>query len=230
MNELSALPISRKFPARRIEIESKDEGPLVLRPICVADAEQVRNDVEASRTELKAFMPWSHKPSTLEEEIARVREGETAYYGGEDDMVMGLYRGSDMLTMVGLHPRVPLNPQGLEVGYWAPTRHTKRGYTTLGVRIIALYAFDRLGCDRLQVSHDEANVASRRVVEKCGFEREAVLRNHTARPTAELVEGGLVWSGRHPFYALFPDTFETQPWVAELRPRLRYFNVAGFPV
>ncbi len=226
MNELSSLPISRKFPARRIELESKDHGPLVLRPVCVADAEQVRNDVEASRAELKAFMPWSHKPSTLEEEIARVREGEADYYSGTE-MVMGLYKGGEMLTMVGLHPRVPLNPQGLEVGYWAPTRNTKRGYTTLGVRLAAIYAFDKLGCDRLQVSHDEANIASRRVIEKCGFEREGVLRHQTAAPTSELIEGGLVWSGRHPFYALFPDTFEAQPWVAELRPRLRYFNIAG---
>lgn len=229
MNELSTFPVSRKFPARRVEVESKEDGPLAFRPICVADAEQIKDHVESSRAELKPFMPWSHKPSTLEQEIARVRESETEYYAGTD-MVMGLFRESEMLTMVGLHPRVPLNPQGLEVGYWAPTRYTRRGYTTLGVRIAAVYAFDKLGCDRLQVSHDEANVASRRVVEKCGFEREGILRNHTAKPSPDLVEGGFRWTGRHPFYALFPDTFEAQPWVNDLRSRLRYFNIAGHPV
>jgi ribosomal-protein-alanine N-acetyltransferase len=228
MTTLLSLPVSREYPARAINVET-DEGPMVFRPMLMSDADQVSAETEASLPELKVWMPWSHAPQTPLTQLTRLRNGEADYFAGRE-LVMGLFREGAMLAMVGLHPRVELNPRALEVGYWAPTRHTRRGYTTLGVKIAAIYAFDKLACDRLQVSHDEANVASRRVIEKCGFGREGVFRNLTAAPSEELVAGGLRWSGSHPMYALFRDTFEAQPWVADLRARLRYQNILGAPV
>lgn len=140
---------------------------------------------------------------------------------------MGLFRGRELLTMVGLHPRVPLNPNGMEVGYWAPTPVSGKGFTTLAVRVVVLYAFDKLGVDRLQVMHDEANVASRRVIEKCGFAREGVLRNMTMVPTPELLEGGYQTTNMNPMYALFPDTVEQLSWVKGLRERVTYVPMAA---
>lgn len=219
------IPVTRKFPARAIHVEH-DSGPLVFRPTLMTDADEIYDALIGSLAELKAWMPWAHAESSPAHQLERLREGEADYWSG-GEMVMGLFEGARMLTMVGLHPRVPLNPNGLEIGYWAPTRHAGRGFTTLGVQIAAIYAFDKLGCERLQVSHDEDNVASRRVIEKCGFAREGVARALTAKPSEELVAGGLRWSGRHPQYALFPDTFELLPWVAPLRARLRYENILG---
>lgn len=132
--------------------------------------------------------------------------------------------------MVGLHPRVPLNPSGLEVGYWAPTPHAGRGYTTFAVQCLVLYAFDKLASTRVQVMCDEANTASRRVIEKCGFAFEGVLRNLMVPATPELAAAGYELTGRFPMYALFPDTFDALPWVEAVRAGMRYENLAGHPV
>ena len=140
-------------------------------------------------------MPWAHAPRELEPELERLRTNEADYFAGTE-MTMGLFRGDEMLTMVGLHPRVPLNPAGLEIGYWAPTPRAGQGWTTLGVQVLACYAFDHLGCTRLQVMCDEANTGSRRVIEKSGFEFEGVLRNMTAPPALELLEKGYCATGR----------------------------------
>lgn len=228
MQPAAELPVSRKFPARAIHLEHEGRA-LVFRPTLITDADEVYEALAGSLPELKAWMPWSHLEQTPAGQVERLRACESDYFAGRE-LVMGLFDGGRMLSMVGLHPRVELNPNALEIGYWAPTRTAGRGYTTLGVRVAAIYAFDKLGCDRLQVSHDEENAASRRVIEKCGFEKEAVVRGLTARPTEALLAGGLRWSGRHLMWAMWPDTFAAQPWVASLRASLRYENIVGRPL
>jgi RimJ/RimL family protein N-acetyltransferase len=222
------IAISRQFPARCVTIRHP-EGNLVLRPVLMTDAAEVHRCVMASLPELRRFMPWAHAPRELEPELERLRTNEADYFAGTE-MTMGLFRGDEMLTMVGLHPRVPLNPAGLEIGYWAPTPRAGQGWTTLGVQVLACYAFDHLGCTRLQVMCDEANTGSRRVIEKSGFEFEGVLRNMTAPPALELLEKGYCATGRTMMFALFPDTFPRLPWVDALRARLTYTNLMGTQV
>lgn len=227
MNGLRDLPVSREHPALAVRYRG-DSEVLELRPTRMGDAEAIAAAIHASLAELRVFMPWAHKPQTALTQLERLRVVEQEYFSGRE-LVLGLFGGDGgFRCMVGLHPRVPLNPRGLEVGYWAPTPVTNRGWTTLGVKLVAAYAFDRLGCDRLQVLHDEANVASRRVIEKCGFVREGSLRGMVHREAPELYAGGFGGTDRHGLWALFPDTFEALPWVPELRRRVRYVNLAGY--
>lgn len=226
MDDLRSLPISRALPARRIDIALPGD-PLVLRPTLMTDAQVIHDAVVASLPELRPFMPWAHLPQTAEGQLLRLRGCEADYVAGRD-MGMALFRGSELLSVVGLMPRVPLNPRGLEVGYWAPTAQARKGFTTLAVRVAALYAFDRLGCDRLQVMCDEANIGSRRVIEKCGFTYEASLRGFIAAPASELLEAGYVHSDREMLFSMFREQLERMAWAQELRPLLSYTNIAGF--
>src|SRR5262249_30995512 len=139
--------------------------------------------------------------------------------------LMGIFspRG-EILGGVGLHPRTALNPHALEVGYWCRTSCAGKGVTTLAVRTLVALAFDHLACDRLQVTHDEANVPSRRVVEKCGFVYEGTLRNAIAAVDNSLVEQGYAGTHRTRLYALVPEDLPSLPWLSELRARVRVEN------
>lgn len=64
-----------------------------------------------------------------------------------------------------------------EVGYWLRREARGRGLTTRAVRLISDWALETLGCERLQLRADELNLASQRVAEKAGFQREGVLRS-----------------------------------------------------
>ena len=229
MSTLRELDVSRKYPARLIRVRSGGEE-LVFRPTLMTDAEAICEATLQSLPELKRFMPWAHVEQTPKSQLERLRGCEADYFAGEE-MVMGLF-GADgaMRAMIGLHPRVPLNPNGLEIGYWAPTRFAGKGFTTLGVKIATTYAFDKLGADRVQVMCDEVNAASRRVIEKCGFVLEGVLQNFTFTPTPELVAGGFQGTRRSPMFALAPESFAALPWVEELRASLTYVNLAGHEV
>ena len=63
-----------------------------------------------------------------------------------------------------------------EFGYWLAEPYWGRGIMTDAVKTASRYAMDRFDLIRLESPVFEWNPASMRVLEKCGFEREGVLR------------------------------------------------------
>ena len=57
-----------------------------------------------------------------------------------------------------------------EIGYWLGVKHWGKGYATEAVRAVIDHAFTDLGCEALHSSARVTNPASRRVLEKCGFQ------------------------------------------------------------
>jgi RimJ/RimL family protein N-acetyltransferase len=57
-----------------------------------------------------------------------------------------------------------------ELGYWIGVRYWGNGYATEAARAVIDHAFTELGHDALQASARVSNPASRRVLEKCGFQ------------------------------------------------------------
>ncbi len=57
-----------------------------------------------------------------------------------------------------------------EIGYWLGARHWGKGYATEAVRAVIDHAFTDLDCEALQSAARVTNPASRRVLEKCGFQ------------------------------------------------------------
>jgi RimJ/RimL family protein N-acetyltransferase len=200
---------------------------LVLRPWAVADVDALLAAVAASVTELRRFMPWSHKVMTREEEYALLAKFHADYFAGRE-YIVGMFSGEgEVLGGLGLHPRAPLNPQALEVGYWSHTAHAGKGNTTLAVRMLLALAFDRFACDRFQVMHDEANTASRRVVEKCGFTYEGTLKHYVFPPTEALRAGGFEGTALTRMYAIVRDDLDTLPWLAEVRAHTTVYDALG---
>jgi RimJ/RimL family protein N-acetyltransferase len=63
------------------------------------------------------------------------------------------------------------------VGYWLAAADRGRGAATSAVRLLAGWAFSELGLQRLALTVEVGNVASRRVAERCGFRCEGRLRS-----------------------------------------------------
>ena len=60
--------------------------------------------------------------------------------------------------------------QAPELGYWLGVKHWGKGYATEAVHALIDYAFTDLEHDCLQAGARVTNPASRRVLEKCGFQ------------------------------------------------------------
>ena len=102
-------------------------------------------------------------PYSQEHAIAFVR-----YSAGEPREVAFLVEqnfaviGACGFTQVDRHPP--------EIGYWLGVKHWGKGYATEAVRAMIDHVFTDLDCEAIQSSARVTNPASRRVLEKCGFQ------------------------------------------------------------
>jgi RimJ/RimL family protein N-acetyltransferase len=66
----------------------------------------------------------------------------------------------------------------VQVGYWVKKEARGRGVATSALRLLARWAIEELGAERVQLLAEPENVASQRVAEKAGFRREGLLRSY----------------------------------------------------
>jgi len=75
---------------------------------------------------------------------------------------------------IGLSPGTDIERVNAEIGYWLGAKYWGKGYATEAVRALIDYAFADLEFTALQSSVRVTNAASRRVLEKCGFQWNGV--------------------------------------------------------
>jgi RimJ/RimL family protein N-acetyltransferase len=78
---------------------------------------------------------------------------------------------------IGIHPLKDVYRGTAEIGYWLAEPFWGRGIITGSVRALVPVAFGQGDIIRLQAGIFADNPASMRVLEKCGFVREAVHHN-----------------------------------------------------
>jgi ribosomal-protein-serine acetyltransferase len=223
---MDAFPVDRTRPPSRV-VYRDGARHLELRPWAFADVDALIAAIDQSNPELRRFMPWAHGEATREGYYTLVAKFQADYWAGRE-YVLGMFsERAEVLGGIGLHPRVPLNPAGLEVGYWCHSAHSGRGWTSLATRMLVALAFDRFGCDRFQVIYDEANVGSRRVIEKCGLPFEGTIRNATAVVSPEVRSGGYAGTGRHRMHALTPDDLGSLEWLEGVRANTTTYDALG---
>jgi len=216
-----SLPCSREFPASRLEIDG-----FCLRPFVLADAPHIVQALNESTAALQKFMPWAHIPQTLEGQVKRIRAALSANAEGTD-FSFGFFEGSRFVAGCGLHPRVALNPNGTEIGFWTRSSASGRGLATLMTQLLVVYALEGLAMDRIQIAHNPGNTASQRVVEKCGFVFEGVVRNETGPVDQAAVSAGLSPCRDVKMYSLLPDEARALPWYRAVAARVRVFDQVG---
>lgn len=104
-------------------------------------------------------------------EVAERGEGVTLAVTDRDS---GALVGAIGLTIARAHQRA-------ELGYWIAVPYWGRGYATEAARAMVDYAFAALDLARVDAHCLTRNVASARVMEKIGMQREGCLRAHVIR-------------------------------------------------
>ena len=89
----------------------------------------------------------------------------------EDETEFVITRGTTVLGACGVGSRDGEQP---EIGYWLGVAFWGRGYATEAARALIDHAFADLGYDLLLAGARVSNPASRRVLQKCGFQWASV--------------------------------------------------------
>jgi RimJ/RimL family protein N-acetyltransferase len=150
-----------RCPARRERALAVIETErLVLRAPCPDDAEELASHINDRRIAVNtARIPYPYSVEDAEQFIAAVnrRDGEVAFLITLDDALIG---GCG----------VARSDSGPELGYWVGVPFWGQGFATEAARAVIDYAFGSLGHDVLEAGARVSNPASRRVLEKCGFQ------------------------------------------------------------
>ena len=145
--------------------EHIEHGQVIVRRYREDDLGAVLAAVTESAAHLSPWLPWAANYS---------RESAEAFLDssdqGWDDGTAYNYAittAGALAGGIGLMARI--GPGGLEIGYWVRQAFTRRGLATAAAAALVEQAFRLPGVDRIEIVHDELNVASGGVPRKLGF-------------------------------------------------------------
>ena len=90
--------------------------------------------------------------------------------------VFGIYAENEFVGCCSLITQNDVYRINAEIGYWIGEQYWRNGYATEAVKQLVAIAFNQLGINRVYANIFEYNVASMRVLEKIGFEKEAIVK------------------------------------------------------
>jgi RimJ/RimL family protein N-acetyltransferase len=133
---------------------------LCLRAPRLGDAKTVATLANDRRiAENTARIPHPYKLSDAENFITRAGKPDEAVF-------LITLRDRSVIGACG----IVLQEAGPELGYWLGVAHWGQGYATEALHAVIDYAFTDLAHESLQAGARVTNPASRRVLEKCGFQ------------------------------------------------------------
>lgn len=112
-------------------------------------------------------------PYTLDDAVTFLGLAENGSLGH----VFGIYNDNTFIGCCSLIPQNDVYRLNVEIGYWIGEPYWGKGYATATVKTLLDYAFQKLDVHRVYAYIFEYNTASMRVLEKAGFEKEAIIKS-----------------------------------------------------
>jgi len=153
---------------------------LVLRPPTLDDLDSIQAAKEEAWPDLQRWMTWAvddqRSREAMENSIRRVMD----YQNQAGIALAGFHRiNGDFVVRTSLD--LTDEPDVYETGYWVAPRYAGQGMATEAANAAIRYAFGHLGAKAISIGYFDGNEASRRIVEKLGFQKLRVGHNAATR-------------------------------------------------
>ena len=112
-------------------------------------------------------------PYTVEDAVTYLELAANGVLG----QVFGIYDNNTFVGCCSLIPQNDVYRINAEIGYWIGEPYWGRGYATDAVRQCLKFAFEELNLLRVYANIYEYNIGSMKVLEKVGFEKEAIIKS-----------------------------------------------------
>jgi len=132
------------------------------------EIQQLANNYAVAKN-LRDFFPF---PYTAKDASDFIEMASTGVMGH----VFALYVENTFVGVGSLITQTYEHRINAEIGYWVGEPYWGKGYATAAVQLLTQYAFEELDVLRLYAYVYGYNAASMRVLEKAGFQKEAIIR------------------------------------------------------
>jgi ribosomal-protein-serine acetyltransferase len=157
------------------EVELANET-ILLRAFRPEDADELYAAVRESMVALGQWLSWCHADYSIQDTIEFLgARGDAFQKDAEHGFVICERSSGRLLGGVGIN-QLEKAARRANLGYWLRTSATRRGIAAGAVRLVATWAFESLGLERLEIVAATGNHASQRVAERVGATREGIAR------------------------------------------------------
>jgi RimJ/RimL family protein N-acetyltransferase len=146
---------------------------ILVRDMALADAAGLARHADDPAVAAGLRDRFPH-PYGVEDAVAYI----TAVHLGAGESAFTIAVDGEPAGVIGFFPGVDVYRHSAEIGYWLGRAFWGRGVMTLVLRAFVAWLARERDFVRLYAGTFSSNPASGRVLEKCGFTREAVLRKH----------------------------------------------------
>lgn len=139
---------------------------LTLRPPLEVDAEAITQALgNPNVSRMLSRVPQPYAKTDAREWIARAQKDQESCH-------FAIY-GQALLGVISVEQKADT----YNLGYWLAEPHWGKAYMSEAARAVLSYAFRTLGCQAIQSGAYEDNPASRRILEKLGFESNRTIQD-----------------------------------------------------
>jgi RimJ/RimL family protein N-acetyltransferase len=146
-------------------------GDVLLRPLTAEDAPDMALLANNKKIAQNLRDGFPH-PYTLQDAENFVKMASGPDFG----IVFAIEYQGKYVGNTGIVPGKDVYRQSAEIGYFIGEPYWNKGIATATVKLLTNYCFNEMGFARVWAGVFEFNPASQYVLEKCGFEKEAVHR------------------------------------------------------
>ncbi|MBN1765493.1 MAG: GNAT family N-acetyltransferase [Sedimentisphaerales bacterium] len=147
---------------------------IIIRKLRAADAGDIYKNIRTRQiSRWTLLLPW---PYPKDGAIKFIRNQQRLWRLGKGYAFGIILKDTgEVIGGLGLG-KVDKKHKCAEVGYWLGRKYWRQGIMTEAVRLLLEFGFTDLKLYRIYSHIFEPNTASRRVLEKCGFQKEGVMR------------------------------------------------------
>ncbi len=148
-----------------------DCGEFFLRPLEIEDAGDLAKNANNRNVwiNLRDVFPHPYSKNDAMNFIEFVQAADTM-------LVLGIMYKNECIGVIGAHFQPDVYQHSVELGFWIGETYWGKGIMTKACREYLKYLFEKKDINRIYSSVFEWNKSSMRVLEKCGFKKEGILR------------------------------------------------------
>ena len=151
---------------------------LCIRPLNPGEGDILHQAKIETIDELYPWMEWAADVGNIKKDELFIRQSAAKYILREE-MVLGAFdqNNGELCAMSGYNT---LNWRNriFTIGYWVRKSRQGQGLAQEITNALIRYAFAVFHAQKVDIFHAEGNNASQAVIEKLGFVKEGILRNH----------------------------------------------------
>lgn len=147
---------------------------LIIRNVLPGDGAAIYDAKIDSWNELSKWMPFTKGGiGTADDTEKVIREHHAKFILRDDMMMVAKTHDGRVIASTGLH-RFDWEFRSFEIGYWVRSPDHNKGYASEIANALTRFAFDELDARRVMICAATSNGASRRVIEKLGYDLESL--------------------------------------------------------